>query len=157
MSLIPEKNLLILAMNSRQACFYKQPKRFAELHSLCEIKPEVIVKHNIDIDADRQGRSFDRYGAGRHAMQPATDSIEHHHMVFIRQALQKMQQLYIDSQCEALLIIAGPKLVGYIRKQMDHHKQPEKIDYIVRNPAGLSADELQAIITEYEGIQRLSN
>lgn len=155
MALIKNHNLLVLAINSQQASFFTQAKRFAELQPLSILKPDTVIKRNSDIDADRYGRSFDRFGKGRHAIQPATEGVQHAHHCFAKDAAQQAAQLYSKNRCEAMLITGTPVFIGLLRQQLKHHKAIEHIEYIVSNPNGLSATELQELITAQYGVQRL--
>lgn len=73
---------------------------------------------NRDIMAGRPGRTFDRAGYGRHAMEPLTDPQEVAERSFLRDVVYWLTE---QAQCEAfdrLVIIAEPRALGEIRRVM---------------------------------------
>ncbi len=146
MTAFTHKNILVLALSARQARIFTQAKRFSALELSFEMHPESDVKKNIDINTDRDGRSFDRFGKGRHAMMPKTSSVEHTHINFAKAVIDKVIQLYRDDDGSSLLVIATPDFVGYIRERLTHTKQINKVSYIVSNTGSMTVGDLQELI-----------
>ncbi len=69
-----------------------------------------------DLAADREGRSFDRHGGGRHAMEPSTDTKDHAATVFAKDVAAQLQ--HAGATRNTIVLIAAPKFLGLLRKQL---------------------------------------
>jgi protein required for attachment to host cells len=76
-------------------------------------------EHARDLNADRPGRSFDSKGEGRHAMGVSVDPVEQEIIRFARQVVDHLKAACNDGRCNRLLLVAGPHLLGLIRKHLD--------------------------------------
>ena len=73
---------------------------------------------NRDIMADRPGRTFDRAGYGRHAMEPRTDPQEVAEHSFLRELVYWLAEQGQSGVFDRLVIIAEPRALGEIRRMM---------------------------------------
>lgn len=69
---------------------------------------------NRDIQADRPGRTFDRAGHGRHAMEPPSDpqAVAQHN--FLREVVDWLAEQNRSAAFDRLVVIAEPRALGEI-------------------------------------------
>ena len=76
--------------------------------------PEGRLK-NQDIDADKQGRSFDRFGAGRHAMSQEQEPTKHIAERFAKKLAKLLDEGRNQHRYTKLVLIAEPSFLGTLR------------------------------------------
>jgi protein required for attachment to host cells len=69
-----------------------------------------------EIASDRPGRSFDRAGQGRHAMEPPTDPQRHAKFAFAGDLAKYLQKAAGEERFGRLVLIAAPKTLGDLRE-----------------------------------------
>ncbi len=69
--------------------------------------------------SDRPGRSFDSQGQGRHSMGNTVDPAETETIRFARRIANHLQEACNDGRCKTLLLVAGPHMLGVLRKQLN--------------------------------------
>lgn len=72
-----------------------------------------------DIDADRPGRSHDRMGPGRHAMEPPTDAHREEKRRFADLLAQHLNAAALNGVYDRLILVAAPKTLGDLRQSLD--------------------------------------
>ena len=72
-----------------------------------------------DVDTDRQGRSFDRVGAARHALDASESAHEHDARAFARELAEALRQGRLESRYERLTLVAEPHFLGLVRDALD--------------------------------------
>jgi protein required for attachment to host cells len=71
-----------------------------------------------DLESDKQGRSFDSHGQGRHAMeasQSAKDRSLERFAIFLTESLVRE---HVEAPFEALVVTAPPHLLGMLRPRL---------------------------------------
>jgi len=68
-----------------------------------------------EIASDRPGRSFDRAGEGRHAMEPGTDPHRHAEYAFARDLATHLEKAANDRRFDRLVVVAAPRTLGDLR------------------------------------------
>ena len=76
--------------------------------------PEGRLK-NQDIDADKQGRSFDRFGAGRHAMSQEVEPKKQIAERFAKELAELLDQGRNQHHYTKLVLVAEPNFLGILR------------------------------------------
>jgi protein required for attachment to host cells len=71
-----------------------------------------------DIVSDRPGRSFASHGAGRSAMEPRTDPVEHREAEFVKSIAAMLDRAKQHGKFDRLVVAAAPLALGEIRKAM---------------------------------------
>lgn len=90
-------------------------------HALQEVSgSEFEDEHlrNRDIDDDRQGRSFDSSGRGRHAMEAPNDSQKLREKAFLTRVFGFVDQQFAAGKFDRLIIVAPPSALGHLRTVM---------------------------------------
>ena len=71
-----------------------------------------------DIDADRPGRSYDRMGPGRHAMEPPTDAHREEKRRFADELAHHLNAAAQNGSFDRLILVAAPKTLGDLRQAL---------------------------------------
>lgn len=71
-----------------------------------------------DIISDRPGRASSPVGAGRGAMEPRTDPVEHRETEFVKSVAHALEKKCADGAYDRLVIAAAPIALGDIRKSL---------------------------------------
>ena len=71
-----------------------------------------------ELASDRQGRSFDSHGTGRHAMDATTEARRYEATVFARELSERLEQARQRNEYERLYLIAAPEFLGLLRKTL---------------------------------------
>jgi len=68
--------------------------------------------------SDRGGRSFDSFGAGRHAMEPPTSAAEQVRAQFARAVVAWLDTPKRAGAADQLVLVAPPKMLGELRAEL---------------------------------------
>jgi len=71
-----------------------------------------------DIDADRPGRTHDRMGPGRHAMEPPTDAHREEKRRFADEIARHLNDAAQAGSYDRLVLVAAPKTLGDLRQAL---------------------------------------
>ena len=71
--------------------------------------------------SDRPGRVHDRFGPGRHAMEPKADWHRRDKALFAKAVAKRIESSARDGRFDRLVLIAPPKAMGDIRAALDRH------------------------------------
>jgi protein required for attachment to host cells len=70
---------------------------------------------NGEINADKPGRAFDKFGGGRHSMSKEHEPVEQVAIMFAKQLGEKLDQGRIHNQYQRLILVAEPRFLGELR------------------------------------------
>jgi protein required for attachment to host cells len=70
-----------------------------------------------DLVSDRPGRTFDRGGQGRHAMESPTDPHRHEQQIFAQSLAHLLEEQRLKRSYDQLIIVAPPKALGDLRAE----------------------------------------
>lgn len=79
-----------------------------------------------DVEADRQGRSYESSGAARHAIEPKTDARTKIEEAFIDRVVERLETAERGGAFERLVVVAAPHALGQIRRRL-----PERLAAMV--------------------------
>lgn len=79
---------------------------------------EASVPAGRDIMADRPGRSFDSKGAGRHAMEPASDPRNLEKEAFLSGVADHLGEAARKGRYDRLILVAAPTALGILRQNL---------------------------------------
>ena len=99
------------------------------------------------LQSDRPGRSFDSKGQGRHAMGSPVDPSEQETVRFARRIADHLEGACNDGRCSSLLLVAGPHLLGVLRKQLTTTDRI-KVSAIDKNLGQYDAREIRSHLPE---------
>lgn len=98
--------------------------------------------HDRDIGSDRPGRSFDRMGSGRHAMDPRQTPREHENELFTRDIAKVLTEGRHQHRYQKLVLVAAPKVLGSLRAQLDDATSEAVMASLDKDLTDVSASEL---------------
>lgn len=94
-------------------------KQGSNLTLLETIVHEAGRARNRDLKSDRHGRSFDRVGGGRHALETSEAPHEHDARTFARALADRLHSEHMNHRFERLVLVAEPHFLGYLREALD--------------------------------------
>lgn len=71
-----------------------------------------------DIMSDKQGRTFDSAGHGRHAMEPSSDPRQQVENAFLNEVVEYLAAGAAKGKFDRLVLVAEPHALGTLRKQL---------------------------------------
>ena len=80
--------------------------------------PEGRLKDG-DINADKPGRAFDSFGAGRHSMSTEQAPTERVAQLFAKALGEQLKRGRNENRYAALVLVAEPRLLGELRATLD--------------------------------------
>ena len=138
----------VLVANGQKACILSIENK-KKVSLIKEYETETPLTR--ELGSDQPGRSFDRFGAGRHSMEPPHDAQRQIKVVFLHDVAKYLERERLRNQYEQLIVIAAPAALGVLRK----HLAKAVLDVVVREiPADLTQhrfDELPAYLEKLEG------
>ncbi len=72
-----------------------------------------------DIDADRPGRTHDRMGPGRHAMEPPSDAHRDEKRRFADELAERLNAAALEQSYDRLILVAPAKTLGDLRQALN--------------------------------------
>lgn len=99
--------------------FYSREKKNSPLQHVFTMSNDAGQKKLIDLTSDREGRSFDSHGQGRHALtKEKTDAKKHESQLFANQIADRIVAAKQRGEFSELVLIAAPRFLGTLRKSL---------------------------------------
>jgi protein required for attachment to host cells len=109
----------VLVADASRADIYLRQKRYGPLEAMqCLTEKQARSKEG-DLVADEPGRTFDRAGQGRHAMEPDHTEKEHLRTAFAQRICQVLESGRMADRYKRLVIVAAPGMLGELRHHLD--------------------------------------
>lgn len=109
----------VIVANELQASVYARDTRREPLKEMFSMHNELGRKKTQEILSDRDGRSFDSFGNGRHAItNEKSGPRQHAAQVFATQIAQRISQAVHERSCRDYALIAAPKFLGLLRQAL---------------------------------------
>lgn len=107
-----------IAVADRNHCrVFQRTSRQGQLEELFDLVSPTSRLKNQDIDADRHGRSFDRQGQGRHAMDPPVEATEQEAIRFAKDVAERLDTGRKEQRFDRLYVVAEPRFLGHLRQE----------------------------------------
>lgn len=130
----------VVADNSRTRIFTREEPG-GRLQAVETLDNPEAGAHAQDIDADRPGRSFDSVGGGRHSMGTEVDPVTQGLLRYVKTVTGFLATASGDGRCNRVVLVAGPRLLGMLRQQLDLPANVE-VSEIDKNLGQYDANEL---------------
>lgn len=104
---------------------------------------------NREIDADAGGRSFDRFGGQRHALESEDSPVEHLAGVFAKELADRLRDGRVAHRYDQLVLVAGPRLLGRLRDALDAPTAALVVKSLDRDVGELSEADLEKYLREH--------
>ncbi len=109
----------VLVADASRANIYSRHKRYSQLEAVQSLTEGQARAKEQDLVADEPGRTFDRAGQGRHAMEPTHTEKEHLRTRFVHRITDLLESARQSGQYKQLIIVAAPAMLGELRGQLD--------------------------------------
>lgn len=139
----------ILAANSGNATIFVADSPTSQLMEYETFdNPKVRVKQS-ELTSDRQGRSFDSHGEGRHALAVETSPKEHEQISFAKTIVDRLERGRIDHAFDRLIVVAAPGFLGLLRANYSAPLSELLSTEIDKDYTALRAEELRARLANH--------
>lgn len=116
---MPKKHTITwtAVLDSKQAHFYsKGPEaKLGELNHTLTARP---IRTDQPSGRGNLGRSFDRVGGGRHAIEPHTSDRTQQRQGFMHEVADYLHHAKEKGEYDRLVLVAPPKVLGILRKEL---------------------------------------
>ncbi|MCB1111553.1 MAG: host attachment protein [Chlamydiales bacterium] len=109
------------------------------------VHPETREKAS-EIVSDRQGRTFDRFGGGRHGAGSDEEIKDEELKKFARDISGKLGELYNSNQLKQLIIAAPPRFLGVLKDSLDHNLHKILYHTVNKDLTTLSVEEIRGYL-----------
>jgi len=138
---------VVVADGTRARLFNRHKNRKLEEFDVL-LSPEHRL-HEGDLVSDRDGRSFDSNGAGRHAMGNKNSAKDHEMANFAKRLASRLEQGRTAGLVGRLVLVAPPRFLGQLRANLSASATEMVALSIDKELTLLSADKLQHHLPEY--------
>ncbi|HYW03930.1 MAG TPA: host attachment protein [Gammaproteobacteria bacterium] len=104
--------------------------------------------HDRDLTSDLPGRTYESYGAARHAIEEPTTPRQHEVERFVGRIGDVINRGRRDGRFDKLYLVAAPELLGRLRKALDPETAKRIADEIRKNVSSESADGIRAYLPD---------
>ena len=142
-------NILVVAADTTCARIFKATSSKGPLEEKeVLVHPENRLSEK-DLISDRKGSTSSSHGSGRSSYSKHTDVKDQGTKEFINEINDCLMRLETNNEFKQLIIIAAPKLLGALKKQLNSSLQ-KRITYdLNKNIAKLNADEIRMRLPKY--------
>ena len=108
----------IVVANSAQARVLRPGSKGRGVEEVKTLTHPESRLHERDIVTDKEGRTFNSCGPGRHAMSADTATKKHEAQRFCRELAGEIEQARTSGQFDSLILVAAPAFLGELRKTL---------------------------------------
>ena len=108
----------IVVADESEANFLAMNGCRAPLQLLSRLENESARLYERDLETDRPGRSFDRIGAGRHAIDGERSTQRQQQVRFAKRIAEALERARKDRAFDRLVVMAAPRMLGLLRDAM---------------------------------------
>jgi protein required for attachment to host cells len=142
-------NILVVAADTTCARIFKATSSKGPLEEKeVLVHPENRLSEK-DLISDRKGSTFSSHGSGRSSYSKHTDVKDQGTKEFINEINDCLMRLESNNEFKQLIIIAAPKLLGALKKQLNSGLQKRITYELNKNIAKLNADEIRLHLPKY--------
>jgi len=140
------KDTWIVVANSAKARFLKAVSN-RELQEEFVLEHEASRRKGTQVDTDRPGRSFDKFGGGRHHLGNLEIGDEEA-LVFAKTISERLTDIAEKHTLNQLFIIAGPKMLGFISSKLHHNVEKKCAGKVDKDVVESSHDQIRSYLPE---------
>jgi protein required for attachment to host cells len=108
----------VVVASKDQARLYTMDGIFSELTEIDILENPEARKHERDLISAKHGRAFDSTGQGRHAFETEVSARDQVVLRFTKAIANQLADDLVARKYEKLIVVAAPKLLGLLRKQL---------------------------------------
>ena len=129
--------LLVVADSHKAKIFEKTGKKKCNLNLVCELEADLDSNH------EKLGRSFNRIGPLRHAIEPNTDRRQVEKHKFAEKIMHTLEELEKEKRYDGLVLLASYKILEQIGKTINHQLKQKISHKLAKNLSNLTDGELK--------------
>lgn len=122
------KQIWVLIADAGRARLFKAQTRTGPLIEQKDWIDEEARARILNFTSDKQGRSYDSVGLGRHSMEPSVDPKKEEEIRFGKFICDQLYAFFHDQEPDRIYIVAPPSMLGLLRENL--HKEIR--DHIVQ-------------------------
>jgi protein required for attachment to host cells len=134
---------ILVADGARARLIEQDPEERRQLKATAEREFSGTTAQSREIASDRPGRTFDRAGEGRHAMEPSTDPLRHAKLEFARDLAEHLTQAVNRHAFDRLIVIAAPRTLGDLRNLLPDAVRARVVAEIDKDLTWMSLPDLE--------------
>ena len=129
--------------------FYLRNKKNGPLQRVFTMRNDAGQKKPIDLASDRDGRSFDSHGPGRHSLgKEKTDTKKHESQIFAKDIADRIVAAKQQNEFSELILIAAPRFLGTLRKSLSVIHSTLTYRSINKDVVGQDAAVIEKLLSE---------
>ena len=97
-----------------------------------------------DQGSERPGRVHDRFGPGRHAMEPKADWHRQDKTAFARSLAERLDSIARDGKADRFVLVAPPTMMGDLRAALSPHLRDMVTGEITKDLTHANPSEIEA-------------
>ena len=136
----------VIVADASVAEIFSRRKRFGSLETVHRLEEPDARAREQAFGTDAPGRSFDRSGQGRHAMEPDHTVKEHLREVFASRIADDVEAARVEGRFQRLVLVAAPKLLGELRERLSRPALKCISAEFAKDMTGRSPEEIAALI-----------
>jgi protein required for attachment to host cells len=142
-------NILVVAADTTCARIFKATSSKGPLEEKeVLVHPENRVSEK-DLISDKKGSTFSSHGSERSTYSKRTDIKDQGTKEFINEINDYLMKLKVNNEFKQLIIIAAPKLLGALKKQLNSGLQKCITYELNKNIVKLNTDEIRSHLPKY--------
>ncbi len=142
MNYLADKKVLVLVADAARARFFSpisESDKLQEVETLVNGSARLSGKK---LQSDRQGRSFDSVGGGRHAMEPSANHKDQVSKNFAQDVAHRLDELVGGTDYLHIALIAAPAFLGHLRKSLHPNTKNKVIVEISKDLTTKDANDI---------------
>lgn len=148
--LLTRKTTWVIVADESSATIYSRQSKKAPLEELFKLENEAGRKKPGDLTSDRGGRSFDRFGDGRHTMtKEEAGPKKRAAAAFAKKIALRINKAVREGSCDQFALIAAPRFLGVLRRALAKNGKKAPGLSIDKEMVGHDAAAIEKLLADY--------
>ena len=148
--LLTRKTTWVIVADEAAATIYSRQSKKGPLEELFKLENEAGRKKSGDLMSDRGGRSFDRFGDGRHTMtKEEAGPKKRAAAAFAKKIALRINTAVRDGTCNQFAVISAPRFLGVLRRAMSKNGKNLPGLSIDKEMVGHDAAAIEKLLADY--------
>lgn len=148
--LLAKKTTWVVVADEATATFYSRKSKKAPLEELVTLQNDAGRKKSRDLLSDRGGRSFDRFGDGRHTMTKEESGPKKRAAAdFAKKIALRINRAVRDGTCDQFALISAPRFLGVLRRALVKNGKNAPGLSIDKEMVGQDATAIAKLLADY--------
>ncbi|WP_298293738.1 host attachment protein [Thiomonas sp.] len=145
------KKTYVLVANRASARLFTIDSPIGPLHEIEVLTHPQARLRNEELGNATPGRTQDRVGTGRHAIDPDEPPREHELDVFAKSLAERLQRARTTEGVQALALVAAPETLGALRQHLDAATRALIVAEVSKNLVHLPPEQIRKDLPERIG------